>query len=86
MVREASRGRAPIVRIPYALFWLLLSAYALVNSNPPFTTKQLKALVTPDLFEIIDWPAIFGVAATPLRAAMMETFRDPTYADIVLEF
>ena len=86
LVREASHGRAPIVKIPYSLFWMLLSAYALINSNPPFTTKQLKALVTPDLFEVIDWPGIFGVTATSLRDAMMETFRDPTYAAVTLEF
>jgi hypothetical protein len=24
---------------------------------------QLKALVTPDIFEVIDWPGIFGVVA-----------------------
>jgi protoporphyrinogen oxidase len=29
--------------------------------------------VTPDVFEVIDWPAIFGVKATPLKAALAET-------------
>jgi nucleoside-diphosphate-sugar epimerase len=86
IVREAVQARTPIVTIPYGLFWLLLRAYALVNSNPPFTTQQLRALVTPDVFEVIDWPAIFGVRATPLRDAMFETFRDPRYASVSLEF
>lgn len=85
-VKEASGARAPIVRIPYRLFWLLLSVYALFDRNPPFTTKQLKALVTPELFEVIDWPRIFGVPPTPLAAALRETFRDPQYARIELEF
>jgi nucleoside-diphosphate-sugar epimerase len=86
IVRQAVNARTPIVKIPYGLFWLLLRAYALVNRNPPFTTQQLRALVTPDVFEVIDWPSIFGVRATPLKDAMFETFRDPRYAAISLEF
>lgn len=72
--------------MPYELFRLMLASYALVDRNPPFTTKQLAALVTPEVFEVIDWPGIFGVRATPLRDAIMETFRDPRYAPITLEF
>ena len=86
LVREASGATVPIVRIPYRLFQALLAFYALVSKNPPFTTKQLAALVIPETFEVIDWPGIFGVRATPLRDAMMETFRDPTYSSITLEF
>jgi nucleoside-diphosphate-sugar epimerase len=85
-VKEACGARAAIVRIPYSLFWLLLWAYGLLDRDPPFTTKQLEALVTPDVFEVIDWPQIFGVRATPLRDALAETFRHPTYSQIVLEF
>jgi nucleoside-diphosphate-sugar epimerase len=86
LVREASGGTARIVHIPYRLFQALLATYALVNKDPPFTTKQLAALVIPETFEVIDWPKIFGVPATPLRKAMLETFRDPTYANVTLEF
>jgi nucleoside-diphosphate-sugar epimerase len=86
LVREAAGARAPIVKVPYAAFWLMLAAYSRVDKNPPFTTKQLKALVTPDVFEVIDWPRIFGVTATPLRDAMMETLRDPRYSSVVLDF
>jgi nucleoside-diphosphate-sugar epimerase len=86
LVREAVQAKTPIVKIPYALFWLLLRSYALVNKNPPFTTQQLRALVTPDVFEVIDWPTIVGVRATKLRDALFETFRDPHYAQISLEF
>ena len=85
-VKEACGARAPIVRIPYALFWALLWLYGLFDRDPPFTTKQLKALVTPDVFEVIDWPGIFGVQATPLKAALAETFRHKTYSQIALEF
>jgi nucleoside-diphosphate-sugar epimerase len=86
IVREAVGAKTRIVTIPYGLFWLLLRTYALVNKNPPFTTQQLQALVTPDVFEVIDWPSIFGVRATSLKDALFETFRDPRYAAISLEF
>jgi nucleoside-diphosphate-sugar epimerase len=85
-VKEACGARAPIVRVPYRLFWLMLYVYGLFDRDPPFTTKQLEALVTPDVFEEIDWPAIFGVRSTPLRDALRETFRDPRYSQVVLEF
>ena len=85
-VREACGARAPIVRIPYSLFWIMLYVYSLLDRDPPFTTKQLEALVTPDVFEVIDWPGIFGVRATPLQTALAETYRHPTYSQIVLEF
>jgi nucleoside-diphosphate-sugar epimerase len=86
LIREATSARTRIVRIPYGLFWTLLTGYALVDRNPPFTTKQLSALVTPDVFEVIDWPGIFGVPGTSLRDALNETFRDPRYASVALEF
>nr|WP_294503128.1 NAD(P)-dependent oxidoreductase [uncultured Rhodopila sp.] len=86
LVRSAVDAKAPIVKIPYSLFWFALSAYAAVDKNPPFTTKQLRALATPELFEVIDWPGLFGVRPTPLQDALFETFRDPRYAAITLEF
>ena len=48
-----------------------LRLYALFDRDPPFTTKQLEALVTPDIFEVIDWPGIFrrtGDAASQTRS------------------
>jgi nucleoside-diphosphate-sugar epimerase len=86
LVREASGAKAPIVKIPYSVFHLILQAYALVNNDPPFTTKQLKALATPDVFEVTDWPKIFGVQSTPLVNAMQETFCDPRFSSVALEF
>ena len=44
------------------------------------------SIVTPDVFELIDWPAIFGVRPTNLEQALTETFRDPVFSLIVLEF
>lgn len=85
-VRREAGARATILRIPYGLFWLLLKVYAAFDRDPPFTTKQLEALVTPDEFEVIPWPALFGVPATPLGDALRQTYAPGRYADVVLEF
>ena len=85
-MKRATGAKTPIVRIPYGVFKAMLRTYGLFSSNPPFTEKQLTALTTPDVFEVIDWPGIFGVRATPLDEALHETFRDPVYSQIVLEF
>lgn len=86
MIRRISGARAAVVKIPYRAFWGLLWLYARFDRDPPFTTRQLEALVIPEVFPVIDWPAIFGVAETPLEAALTETFRDPRYSQIVLDF
>ncbi|HEY3928048.1 MAG TPA: NAD(P)-dependent oxidoreductase [Candidatus Koribacter sp.] len=75
-----------VVRVPYSAFWALLKLYAVFNKNPAFTTRQLEALVTPDVFDLIDWPTIFGVTPTPLQEALNITFCDPTYSKVVLDF
>ncbi len=80
------KPRARLVHIPYSLFWGLLWTYALVNKNPPFTTRQLEALVIPETFPVIDWPGTFGVKSTPLERALAETYLDPAYGRVVLEF
>lgn len=85
-VKVSTWARARIVTIPYSLFELLLKTYALIDKNPPFTVTQLEALVTPDVFEVIDWPGIFGVKPTPLKAALDISYGDPTYSPIALEF
>lgn len=85
-VKQATGSSTRIVRIPYRLFWLLLKTYAVFNKNPAFTARQLEALVTPDVFEVIDWPGIFGVRSTPLQDALNTTFRDPKYSTVVLDF
>jgi nucleoside-diphosphate-sugar epimerase len=86
MVRDAVGAKTPIVHIPYTLFWALLWVYARFDRDPPFTTRQLEALIIPELFEVIDWPGIFGVKQMPLRDAFRETFQSPPYSDIVLDF
>jgi nucleoside-diphosphate-sugar epimerase len=86
LVRDAVGARTRIQKVPYSLFWFMLKANALFDKNPPFTAKQLQALVTPDIFEVINWPAVFNVRATPLKEALETTFRDPIYSDIALDF
>ncbi len=89
IIREIKRttgARAMIMKIPYGLFYLLLWLWGLFDRNPPFTTQQLAALVARDEFEVIDWPGLFGVRCTPFAEAIPETFCDPTYGPVVLEF
>ena len=85
-VKKATGAKARIQKIPYSLFGAILKANALVDKNPAFTIKQLEALVTPDVFEVIDWPSIFRVRATPLQEALETTFRDPVYSKVALDF
>lgn len=86
IIRQIDGSRTAIVNIPTWLFGLMLRTYALFGPDPPFTVDQLKALRTPDVFEVIDWPGIFGVTPTPLRQALEVTFKDPVYSEIELEF
>jgi nucleoside-diphosphate-sugar epimerase len=85
-VRESTRSRTPIVRIPYSMFYLLLKIYALFDRDPPFTVSQLKALVVDELFEDADWETLFSVRATPFKQAIEQTFTHPQYSAIELEF
>jgi len=85
-VKRATRAKVHLQKIPYRLFWSLLKLNSLFDKNPAFTVKQLRALVTPDVFEVIDWPGIFQVRATPLQQALDETFQDPVYSQVVLDF
>lgn len=86
IIKKAIKAKTPIVRIPYSVFFGLIWTWALFDKNPPFTTQQLAALSTKDEFEVIDWPGIFGVPYTPFAKAVDETFNDPTYGKVVLEF
>lgn len=85
-IRRAIHARTVILNIPYSLFHLLLWVWAIFDRDPPFTTQQLKALVARDEFEVIDWPGIFGAQSTPFSMAIDETFNDPTYSNVYLEF
>lgn len=85
-IRRAIRARCMITRIPVPLFEKLLQCWALFDKDPPFTAAQLRALIAHDEFEVIDWPKIFDIQATPLRQAIDETLNDPRYSNIVLDF
>ena len=85
-IKKIKNSKTLIIKIPYFLFYFILFAYSLFDSNPPFTTQQLKALVAHDIFELIPWWNIFDVESTPLEVAMEETFNHPIYSKIVLEF
>jgi nucleoside-diphosphate-sugar epimerase len=85
-IKRATGAGAWILRIPFGLFYALLWLWGLFDKNPPFTTQQLTALSAKDEFEVIDWPGIFGVRSTPFKEAIYETFNDPRYSHVVLEF
>jgi nucleoside-diphosphate-sugar epimerase len=85
-IKRATHARCAIVRIPYGVFAVLLKIYALFDKNPPFTAAQLKALTAGDEFEVIDWEGIFHIKATPFSKAVDETFNDPVYSPIALQF
>ncbi len=85
-IKFFNKINTPIIKIPYSIFYFLLRVWEYFDRDPPFTTKQLKALVAKDEFEVIDWPNIFNVTQTPFRLAMKETFTDPQYSKVILEF
>ena len=85
-VKRATGAKCLITKIPYGLFYSLLWVWGLFDRNPPFTTQQLAALGAKDEFEVIDWPGIFGVTYTPFSKAIDETFNDPVYSKVILEF
>lgn len=85
-IKHATGAKALILNIPYGLFYGLLKVWAIFDKNPPFTADQLQALVAHDEFEEIDWPGIFNVTSTPFTKAIDETFNDPIYSKVVLEF
>jgi nucleoside-diphosphate-sugar epimerase len=85
-IKNAISAKTVIIKIPCTVFSFLLKIYSLFDRDPPFTTKQLKALVTPDEFELIPWWNIFNVPATPFKTAIKETFIVGQYSNITLEF
>lgn len=85
-IKRATGARVLITKIPFSLFYTLIWTWALFDKNPPFTTQQLAALSAKDEFEVIDWPGIFGVPCTSFFKAIDETFNDPTYKKVILEF
>jgi nucleoside-diphosphate-sugar epimerase len=86
IIKEVAGGKAMILHIPYWLFWIGLWMVALVIKRPPFTTRQLEALVIPEEFPITDWPGRFEFEATPFRQAVDETYNHPVHSKVFLEF
>lgn len=85
-IRDAIQARTAIVHIPYGLFKLLLDVWSKFDSNPPFTSAQLAALTAGDEFEVIDWPGMFGLRATPFAEAVKEAYCDPRFSEVALQF
>ena len=85
-IKTVLRTRTLILHIPVSVFRGLLSIWSMFDKNPPFTTKQLEALIIKEEFEVNDWPGIFGVKYTPFLEAINVTFNHPTYSKVTLEF
>ena len=85
-IKKATSSSAIILKIPYSFFYFLLWLWSQFDKDPPFTTQQLEALVAKDEFEIINWPEIFGVKQTLFQDAVNETFKDPQFSSVALEF
>ncbi len=85
-IKQVTRAKTLIIKIPIKVFDLLLSLWSIFDKNPPFTNQQLRALVAHDEFEVIDWPNLFHIQATPFQAAIKTTFTHPVYSKIVLDF
>ena len=85
-IKRTTGAKALILNIPYKFFYGLLKVWAIFDKNPPFTADQLQALVAHDEFEEIDWPGIFNVVPTTFVDAIDETFNDPIYSQVELEF
>ena len=85
-IKRVSGSRSLVLPIPYTLFHWLLTIYAWFDHDPPFTVSQLEALVIDETFEDVDWEARFAVPATPLLEALEQTFKNPRYSQVVLEF
>lgn len=73
-LKSATGSKALLLKIPVPLFDAILKSAGRVMKNPPFTSQQLHALVIPEVFPIIDWPAIFQVQETNLSAAFERSF------------
>jgi uncharacterized protein YbjT (DUF2867 family) len=84
-IRDVKGLRTGIVRIPYAVFYLMLRVYAAFAARPPFTADQLKALTAGDEFTGVDIRQTFGFEPTPFRKAVEETFLHPLYAHVALD-
>ena len=85
-IKAAKNSACLLLKLPYSLFYFLLAVYALFDRDPPFTTTQLQALTLDEVFEDIDWEAIFDVSATPIDRAIHDTFTHPVYSKIRLKF
>lgn len=85
-LRQAVGSHSWIIHLPIPLFSFLLRVWARISRQPAFTNSQLKALTAGDEFEVIDWPGIFHVSATPLAEALRITHQDRRFSGLEMPF
>tara|TARA_B100001769_G_C21632153_1_gene353399 strand:- start:15 stop:494 length:480 start_codon:yes stop_codon:yes gene_type:complete len=86
MLKEIKCSKIIFIHLPISIFAFLLKIWALISEKPAFTKSQLYALIAGDQFEIIDWPSIFNVKATPIKEALNITHKDKRYSKIDIPF
>lgn len=74
MIKQLINSRSIILYLPISLFRGLLKIYSSINTNPPFTVKQLDALIIPEIFPGDDWSSKFEIKPTSLSEGLKETF------------
>ena len=83
-IRDTQGLNRPIVRLPMSLFRVLLSAYARISRNPPFTKDQLDSLAAGDDFYGVDMTALFGIHPTAFLSGIHQTLTDGRFGAVVV--
>tara|TARA_A100001011_G_C14059331_1_gene735424 strand:+ start:44 stop:364 length:321 start_codon:yes stop_codon:yes gene_type:complete len=86
LIRYSIGSYSLIIKMPITVFKFLLKMYSIFDKNPPFTSDQAEALITPETFPKIDWPSIFKVENTTFKEAVTKTYKNNKYSKIKMEF
>ena len=68
-----------LLRIPIPIFLLLLKLYTLTTGKKPYQKSQLKALMTADIFPVVDWEKEFGVKYTSFEEGLKDMINSEYY-------
>jgi nucleoside-diphosphate-sugar epimerase len=85
-LRRAVGSHSWIIHLPIPLFSFLLKLWARISRQPAFTNSQLQALTAGDEFDVIDWPGLFHVSATPLAEALRISYQDERFSGLEIPF
>jgi nucleoside-diphosphate-sugar epimerase len=86
LIRKSIKSKTLILPIPIIVFRALLAFWGIFDRNPPFTNKQLTALISEETFPIFDWPKEFSVTSTSIADGISNTFGDGEFSQVKLDF